>query len=383
MALAPHEQFVEAIKRSRSVAVVLPSAFSIDALSGGLAMARFIETYGKPAEIICAGFSAEPHLSFLPGIQNVKPDLMAPRHTVLSIPLPGGLHDLSHEVAGGFLHIKITPSSGAVSTDGIHSSVGGWRHDLLVAICLREPKELGALLADHRAFFEETPVVNIDSHPANEHYGTINIIDLKAGATSELITTLIESIDAKRIDADTATCLLAGIIGETKSFRSSATSPRTLETAGRLVLRGARREEIVEALFRTRPVEALRLWGRVLARLKADPEHKLVWSVLGRADFMHAGADETHLADVIDELVSRAPDAEVVCLLHEHPQTEGVVRGIISAERGWNALELGAKWNPTGSTKRARIETTGIALPALEQELIGSIRQTVALNKNR
>jgi hypothetical protein len=383
MALAPHEQFVEAIKRSRSVAVVLPSAFTIDALAGGLAMARFIETYGKPAEIICAGFAPEPHLSFLPGIGSVKSDLMAPRQTVLSIPLPGGLHELSHEVADGFLHIKITPAAGTVNADAIRANTGGWRHDLLIAICLREPRELGQLLADHRAFFEETPVVNIDNHPANEHYGTINIIDLKAGATSELISALIEIIDVKRIDADTATCLLAGIISETKSFRTSATSPRTLETAGRLVMRGARRGEIVEALFRTRPVEALRLWGRVLARLKADPEHRLVWSVLGRADFMHAGADETHLVDVIDELVSRAPDAEVVCLLHEHPQTEGVVRGIISAERGWNALELAAKWQPTGTSKRARIETTGVTLPALEQELIGSIRQTVALNKNR
>jgi phosphoesterase RecJ-like protein len=383
MALAPHEQFVEAIKRSRSVAVVLPSAFTIDALAGGLAMARFIETYGKPAEIICAGFAAEPHLSFLPGIGKIKPDLVAPRHTILSIPLPGGLHDLSHEVADGFLHIKITPVSGAVSTDNLRSAVGGWRHDLLVAVCVRDPKELGALLSDHRAFFEETPVVNIDTHPANEHHGAINIIDLKAGATSELIATLIEAIDAKRMDADTATCLLAGIIGETKSFRTNSTSPRTLETAGRLVLRGARREQIVEALFRTRPVEALRLWGRVLARLKADREHKLVWSVLGRADFMHAGADETHLSDVIDELVSRAPDAEVVCLLHEHPQTEGVVKGIISTERGWNAMELGAKWQPTGSAKRARIETTGVPIGALEQDLINSIRQTVALNKNR
>ena len=209
------------------------------------------------------------------------------------------------------------------------------------------------------------------------------MIDLKAGAICEFIAALIETIDAKRLDADTATCLLSGIIAETKSFRSSMVTPRTLETAGRLVLRGARREQIVEALFRTRPVEALRLWGRVLARLKADREHNLVWSVLGRADFMHAGADETHLNDVIDELVSRAPNAEVVCLLHEHPQTDGVVRGIISAERGWNALDLAAKWNPTGTSKRAIIETTGIPIGALEQELIGSIRQTVALNKNR
>jgi len=383
MALAPHEQFTEAIKRSQSVAVVLPSSATIDALGGGLALVRFIETFGKPVEILCSDYSAEPHLSFLPGINNVKNDLHAARHTMLKIPFNGDLHKLEHEIVDGYLNIKITPKTGRINASSMTSSTGLWRHDLIIAICVREPKEIGRIIADHRMFFEETTIVNIDNHPGNENYGTINILDMRAGATSELITTLIETIDAKRIDADTATCLLAGIIGETKSFRSPSVTPRTLETASRLVLRGARRETIVEALFRTRPVEALRLWGRVLARLKADREHSLVWSVLGRADFMHAGADETHLSDVIEELVSRAPDAEVVCLLHEHPQTEGMVRGIISAERGWNAMDLGAKWNPVGTAKRATIETSGISLPLLENELINSIRQTVALHRHR
>ncbi len=383
MALAPHGQFLEAIKRSRSVAVVLPSAWTIDALGGGLALARFIETYGKPAEIICANFAAQPHLSFLPGVDAVKNDLRANRHTILKIPFTGDLHNLEHEIAGGFLNIKITPKNGTIDTANLAGGTDAWRHDLIITVCLRETKELGALINDHRHFFEETPVINIDVHPANEQHGAINLIDIGAGAASELITGIIEAIDGKRIDADTATCLLAGIIGETKSFRSAAVTPKTLETASRLVMRGAKREAIVEALFRTRPVETLRLWGRVLARLKADREHRLIWSVLGRADFVHAGADETHLGDVIEELVSRTPDAEIICILHEHPQTEGVIRGIISAERGWNAMELAAKWKPTGSAKRATIEASNTSLPLLEHDILKSIRETVAAHRDR
>jgi nanoRNase/pAp phosphatase (c-di-AMP/oligoRNAs hydrolase) len=383
MALAPHEQFAEAVKRSRSVAVVLPSQPSIDALGGGLALARFIGSYGKPAEVVSAGFSPSPHLSFMPGVEAVKDGLHAARHTVLSIPMTGELHDLRHEIEGGMLKITITPKNGALEIAKSSATAGQWRHDLIVAVCVREPNELGHLLKEHRLFFEETPVVNIDVHPANENHGTINIMDMRASAASELVATIIETVDPKRLDADTATCLLAGIIGETKSFRTNAVTPRTLETASRLVMRGARRETIIEALFRTRPVETLRLWGRVLARLKADREHKMVWSVLGRADFIQAGADESHLADVIDELVSRASDAEVICLLHEHPTKDGAVRAIVSAERGWNAADLAAKWNPAGTAKRATIEASGTSLPLFEQELIASLRQSVSESRRR
>ena len=383
MALAPHEQFVEAIQRSRSVAVVLPCAWTVDALGSGLALARFVESYGKPAELICADFAAVPHLAFLPGVERVKPELAAARHTVITMPISGELHDLWHEVADGMLKIMITPKNGAIDHTALQSEAGQWRHDLVIAVCVRELKELGALLGDHARFFEEVPIVNIDAHPENERYGAINIMDMRASATAELVNSLIESIDPKLIDDDTATCLLAGIVSETKSFRSASVTPRTLEAASRLVTRGARREQIVEALFRTRPVETLRLWGRVLARLRHDREHKIVWSVLGRADFMHAGADETHLPDVIDELISRTPDADIICLLHEHPRTDGAVCGLISAERGWNALELAAKWQPTGTSKRASIRTDGVSLPALEQDLISGIRSTVSALRNR
>ncbi len=377
MAIAPHEQLSEAIARSRSVAVVLPSSCGLDAMGSGLALARFIENSGKNAEVLCSGFRAEPHLSFLPGLDRIKPYIYAERNYTLTVPIKGDLHDLRHEISDGHLKITITPAQGGFDPSAIAASSDSWRHDLIIAVCVRELSELGGLLNDHHRFFEETAILNIDSHPRNANYGSMNIMDLRASATAELVTAMIESIDPKYIDAETATCLLAGIIAETKSFRTANVTPRTLETAGRLVTRGAKREAIIEAIFRTRPVEALRLWGRVLARLKTDREHKIVWSVLGREDFLRAGADETHLPDVIDELVSRAPDAEVICLLHEHPVDTDKVCGLISAERGWNALDMAARWNPAGTPKRAFIQASRLSLPSLEQGVIADVRAII------
>jgi hypothetical protein len=299
------------------------------------------------------------------------------------MPLMGELHDLRHEIADGKLTLTVTPAEGHIDPAAVAAAASEWKHDLVVAVGVSDAAELMAFGHQHREFFEATPVVNIDTRPQNENYGAINILDLRAGATSELVANIIETTDPKKMSPDIATCLYAGIVSETRNFMTPGVTPKTLEVAGRLVLCGARREEIVEKLFRDRPIEALRLWGRVLARLKADHEHKIVWSMLGRADFMHAGADETHLPDVIDELISRTPDAEVICLLHEHPQTEGMVCGLISAERGWNAMHLAAKWNPTGTAKQAMIRTTGVSLPALEQDVIGNIRASVAAARRR
>jgi len=378
MALAPHEQLTEAIKRCRSVAVILPSPANLDALGSGLALARLVEATGKPTEVISTGFAPEPHHSFMPWLERVRPALNAAREYTISLPLSGKLHDLRHEVADGLLKINITPAEGSLDAAGLAASAGAWRHDLVITVCVRELKEIGALLADHPRFLEETPIFNIDSHPDNSGYGTVNIVDLRASATAELVAGLIEMSEPKIIDANTATCLLAGIISETKSFRTPKVTPRTLETAGRLVAAGAQREQIVEAIFRTRPVEALRLWGRVLARLKTDRENRLVWSVLSREDFVRAGADETHLPDVIDELISRTPDTEVICLLHEHPLHADTVCALVSAERGWNALDLASRWQPTGSARRAKIIVSGMALPTIERNLVADIRQNIA-----
>jgi len=375
MALEPHQQFVEAVKRSRSVAVVFRVDWNGDSLGTALALAGFIESFGIPAEVMSQGFAPHPHYTFLSGVPRVRPMLAAGRQLLVKLKLDACDDcELTHEVRDGHLHLLITPRSGAVAPQPAAVVPQPWKHDLIVTVDAPELDALGALYRGHREFFAGTPIVNIDHDPGNERYGAVNLVDLRATSCAEIVAELIEAADPRRLDAETATALLTGLIAKTRSFRTPNVSPRTLALAGRLIAAGARRAEIVERLFRTRSIASLRLWGRVLARLKADRERKLVWSLLARTDFIHAGADPAHLPDVIDELIGNAPEAEVVCILHEHPSEPNVICGIVSAERARDAHDLAAPWQGEGSHRLARFEIKNTALSTAERDVIEHLR---------
>jgi hypothetical protein len=138
---------------------------------------------------------------------------------------------------------------------------------------------------------------------------------------------------------------------------------------------GAKREEIVERLFRTRSVETLRLWGRALARLKADQKLGLVWTLLTRQDFANAGATEDSLTDIVSELLTTAPEAKVVAIFYEH--TGGYVAVHLFAEKPHDALLLGTPFKASGTRERARLVPTERDIVEAEKSVIAHLRQTL------
>ncbi len=134
----------------------------------------------------------------------------------------------------------------------------------------------------------------------------------------------------------------------------------------------------MENLYRTRSVQTLRLWGRALARLKSDPETKLVWTLLTKQDVVHAGANLADLPDVVDELIATSPEATVVILLHETEQ--GGIRGIIRTERPHHALTL-AKGLPAaaGGSEEAHVYLPDADIVSAEKQIVSHIRETLKL----
>jgi bifunctional oligoribonuclease and PAP phosphatase NrnA len=378
MAFAPYEQFFGAVKRSRSVGVFFRSAWNGDSLGSALAIAELVASLGKPVEIICDNFVPHPAYNFLEKQKSVLAKPREMRLLNLKINAAPAEYDLVHTHRDGAIHISVKTANGLLSPENIAATTEEWKHDLVVCVDTPDLASLGAIKNDYRVFLNETPIVNIDHDPANEQFGQINLVDIRASATAEIVADLFAALDWKLVTPETATTLLTGIISKTKSFRSNAVTPKTLDTAGRLISAGARRGEIIENLFRMRPVEALRLWGRVLARLKQDRVNRLVWSVLTRADFVHAGADETNLADAIDELIASTSDADVVCVIHENSKNDGGVSALIGAERGQNALHLAAPFSPVGTSKLARFALPPGDLISAEKILVDHVRKTMA-----
>lgn len=370
------EQILHALKRAERPVIVLKDLAHIDDFASAFGLAAVMKKLGKDAEIICATGRAPESLTFLKTAAPVKGDIPNLRSLTIHLDVSKAkVDELSYNVVGDELRVHITPKNGFWNRDDVKVSTTAFRYDLIITIGAPDISSLGNLKEKYADFFFETPIMNIDHAANNEHYGQHNVIDVGATSIGEVLFNLIEKIDASLIDADIATSLLTGMIAKTKSFRSQNVTPKTLGTASALIAKGAKREEIVEHLYRTRSVETLRLWGRALARLKSDHEKGLVWTVLTRQDFATTSAKEDSLQDIVSELLSTAPDAKLVVIFYEH--ADGYVAAKMFAERPLDAITLGAPFRASGTREQVRLVLPERDIVEAERAVIGHLKNAM------
>lgn len=366
MALTTEQQVIEAIARSSRILIACQKAWSVDALATALAIKRWIEKRGGKADVAADGFVAPSHLAFLPGINAVQPDLHRAQTFVISLDLSrAGIDELSYEVGDKQLRINVIPKHGQFAPADVRGERQSFAYDLVVLVGVPDLPSLGKLFEQVPDIFHQLPTINIDYHPANERHGNIVAVDLAASSCAEAVRAIL-CADKAAIDENMATCLLASIIAETRSFKSLNVSTRTLETAAELIAAGGRREEIVDRLYRTKSLAGLKLWGRALSRLKFDAQTRLAWSVLVRQDFSQTGTDAEQLPDVIDEIATNSPDAETVAMLFE---TQNAVWGYVKMSGRFDASRLPARVAAAPQAGLQRLDFGSMALADAEKML--------------
>ncbi|MBI5369640.1 hypothetical protein HZA85_00380 [Candidatus Uhrbacteria bacterium] len=373
MALRESQQVLEAIKRSSRPLICIPSGANADHYATGLGLARVLKKLDKQPTIVAADGSAPKTVTFLEGHETITNKLENLRKFVIELDASKTkVDELSYETKDDKLYVYLSPKKGFWDEKDVRASSSGYRYDLILCIGTPDYESCAHLYADNPDFFYRTPVINIDHTPDNEHYGQINVVDLTASACGEVCHDLIDAIETGLMDKEVATAFLTGMIANTKSFKTPNVTPRTLQTASKLMAKGARRDQIVEHLYRTRSIETLRLWGRALARLKSDANKKIVWSLLAQEDFMHAGAREEDLHDVIDELIATSPEAKIVVLLYEN--SERNICAIVRVEKPLDAIALCAKFHAAGVREEARLCFMKKTIVEVERELIEHLR---------
>lgn len=376
MPLAPFQQFHEALKRAKYPVIVLSTNPTIDDFTSAFSVAALCKSLGSPCSIVSEGGQAPDALKFLSIFQKTIGDLGNINALTIRVALDKAKVDgLTYAVNGNDLVINITPKSGTWQPSDVRVASDDYRYDLIIAVGAPDWASLGTLFSTYADFFIKTPTVVIDHGPANEHFGTINIVDLTATSVSEVCFDLFTNIDGTIIDGTIATALLAGMMSKTKSFRAQNVRPKTLEVAQKLMEKKADREKIVEHLYRTRSVETLRLWGRALARLKADESIGLIWTLITKQDFVIAGANADALRDIADELLLTSPAAKIALILFE--THTGTIAGQLFAQRPQNALLLGAPFHAAGTPEAATLSFPQTDIVSAEQAAVEHIRNAM------
>lgn len=258
------EVVLEAIQRSRKVVVVSHTNPDADAYGSSCGIAAGLSALGK--EVVVHNESG-----------------FVPRYTVI----PGA----SQVVKGEWK--PLSDSDLLIVTDcGALERVG----DSLIGLVHAAPRTL-----------------NIDHHNANTRFGHLNYVIEGASSTSELVYDILLALEGQTGRADlitntSGTCLLAGIIGDTGSFKYPSTHASTFLAAHDLVKRGVRPDLVTQELFANHSLAAVKLQAAAIGALQIRNEGRFAEVVVTQEMLKAHGAD---LLDA-DSLAERARDIEGV-----------------------------------------------------------------------
>jgi len=372
MELTPKQQTVELINKAKRI-LIAPGRPDGDSLGSAMALHSVFKKLGKQVETVVLDPIAE-RLMFLPGLDELKRDFKSVQDFVITLNCAKASADkLSYNFAEDKLNIVITPKGGEFSQEDASFSLGKFHYDLVIVLDAADFDQIGKLYEDNPKIFQSVPVINIDHHASNDYFGTVNLVDLTATSTAELLVGLIEALGPSLIDEDVATALLAGIISDTGSFQHSNTTPKSLTIAAQMVGFGARQQEIIKHFFKTKQFSTLKLWGRILSKLQHDAVAKIAWSCISLEDFKEAGANPEHVGGVIDELMTSVPDANTIILLSERePKT---IFGSVRTKKGLDSAEIAKIFGGGGHHGAAGFKLLDVGHLEAEKMVISKIKE--------
>ena len=159
------------------------------------------------------------------------------------------------------------------------------------------------------------PVINIDHHLGNQHYGVINWVDSAAPAVGEMVYRLSQALKVS-LDPETASSLYLTLVTDTGGFRFSNSTPAAFEAAAALVRDGAQPEHVSQWLYESQPLGVIRLLGEMLQTLALHDNGRIATGRLTLEMFQKAGAAPGDSEGLIDHIRSIA-GVDVVALIRE------------------------------------------------------------------
>ena len=309
------EATVDALRGAREVLIASHENPDADTLGAGLGIAMLVEANGGRATPVCSD-PVPPLYGFLAGMDRFVTDPPVDR-----------------------------------------------AYDRLVVVDCGTLDRVGAVRDRHRDLFQRLPTLILDHHASNGEGQAGDWVDPDAAATCELVALLAVRLGVPLDAAHGALAagLMAGIVMDTATFAHPNATPRTLAVSAALVEAGAPLSDISRRLYRTKPDEQLRLFGRVLDRLETTAGGRVVHSTLLDADLEATNTIAAHSEGIID-LLAQSERAEVAILFKE--QGPNATRVSVRTKAG--GVDATALTGAFGGGGHARAAGATVPLPVDE-----------------
>lgn len=214
--------------------------------------------------------------------------------------------------------------------------------DLVISLDASDPARLGKLFAG--LAFTATPLIVIDHHITNLHFGNLNYVAPEAASTSQLVVQLADALGVG-LPRVAALPLLVGLVTDTLGFRTSNVTAAEMACAVRLMEAGANLADVAQRTLATRPLKFMRLWGVAFSQARLDGY--VLWAEVTREIRLAAGITDEDDGGLVSQLINAA-EARVAVVFNE--LAGGVVEVDFRSRPGYDvaavALSLGGGGHP-------------------------------------
>lgn len=334
------QQFKSIINNAKHVLIFTPENAGGDAIGSAWATYFFLKKKNIEATVVlAAGNPYSERFSFLNKPEDIIESLAGARDFVLAFNTKyNKITNVKTERVEDELRIFITPEKGSIDPRDFSFIPAKFKYDVVIAVGCPDKESIGKVYEENPDIFYEVPVVNIDHHTENDQFGQINVTDIKASSTCEILAEVILKIDEKSIDEVIAECLLAGLIDETNSFQKKNTTPKALQVAAILMTKGAEQQKIIRFLYKTQPLHLLKLWGRVMARLQWESDLELVWAPVFLEDFVQSRSNPNDVPFILDKIRENYSAGKIFMVLYN--EIAGQVRGVVKSVNSQNTKRI-------------------------------------------
>lgn len=300
------------IDQAKNVCLI-PAENEPESLSAALALFYTLKEAGKNVNVMTEHIPEK--LNFLvPSLDFIS----SPKNFVFSV--PRSIADVSqvyYEKNGEALKIHLTIDKGFLKKEDISFYYSDARPDLLITLGIHNfEQELSGRL-NAFGFILDTPIVNVDNQETNTRFGRINIVE--PTSLAEMVADILKT--QGNFNADTANCLLAGLILHYENFKK-ASNPKVFETVSFLMEKGGDYRKVSDELAKPSQKDVYFL-SKIFRSIKTEENGMLV-STITIDDFQDFSKAETGTA--VQKLRDLGIENDVLVLFGSHgsgPLTKG------------------------------------------------------------
>ncbi|MGI6376001.1 MAG: DHH family phosphoesterase [Anaerolineae bacterium] len=240
--------------------------------------------------------------------------------------------------------------------------------EVVLGVDASDLRRLGNIVAG--VDLESIVFAEIDHHSTNEGFAALNYVR-HSSSTAELALELVQALEAP-LDARMATCLLTGLVSDTRGFRTNSTTAESLATAHTLVSAGGDLGLVTDRLFNRVSAAARKLWSVALAEQQLDDG--ILWVDLPLALLDSLGDGEPDTRGLIGLLIS-FDEARIAALFRELP--EGGIDVSLRSRPGINVAHVALALGGGGHPQAAGCQLPG-TLAAERPRVLAALQQALA-----